>query len=401
MADSLPFALAYERYAAERTDAPAAYHHYAAVAICAAALGNRVWVDSCWGRIYPAIWLCFVGPSGTRKSTAVNLACGLLGEAIDNIEFPDDFSREAFYERLAAQPAGVLRWRELGSVLDVWGLDYMRGLSSTLTDFWDSPSTVVRELKSGALAKDNHHRQIVIHRPAISIIAAAKLAWFVENVRRRDIEGGFISRWLFVLQHRPSGKPRPFLGAQRRDDHEMRDSMIAHLRSLAELEGPLLVDPDAAACINSYTARLDTSAALRSDPADFSGRAGTHIIKLAMGISASYYRRPPLRLTLPAIELAINMYEVAFRWGCELVELIQNQGYVPDKMRKLDEIMTAAGGEVTQRDIVRGMHMTIDRLTPLLETKIASGEWEKVSQRNRHGRVTVVYRKVAESMPCE
>jgi hypothetical protein len=389
-----PFGVAYEHYMAEKTDSPLAFHHFAAPVICAAALGNRVWVETSWGRVYPSMWLAFVGPSTVRKSTAVNLACDLLSEAIEGIELPDDFSREAFYDRLAQQPAGILRWREMGSVLEVFNLDYMRGVSATLTDFWDSPRKVVRELKAGG---NLQRRRVVIQRPAVTILAAGKVSWFVENVKRRDIQGGFISRWLFVYGEEP-GRERDIIGEKPREDHIVRDSLLEHLRALSALEGP--VDTSRAqsylnARVKELTERY-TSQGLDFDSADFTGRAATQILKLAMGIQASYGPDEALRLTVRGVDLAINMFQTALRHDLHLIDDIQGASYVQNMMQKMDTIIDANDGVISQRDLCRAMGLTSDRLGVLLTTKIEMGDWVKKSTESttKGGRPPAVYRRV-------
>ena len=186
----MTFSAAYEQWVTQRTSASVAYHRYGALAVLGAALGNRVYIDMGWGRVYPSLWVCLVGRSNDRKSTAINLACSLLAQADQSIELPHDFTREAMYEFLAARSFGLLRWREMGSVLESMNREYNAGVLSTLTDLWDSPFMTKRRTIGGG--------EIQITWPAVSILGGAKERWFVENIRARDIEGGFIGRWLFV-----------------------------------------------------------------------------------------------------------------------------------------------------------------------------------------------------------
>ena len=56
------FISAYTAYAKDHTSAPETFHQFAALSVCAAALGNRVWVEAGFGRVYPASWVCLIGP---------------------------------------------------------------------------------------------------------------------------------------------------------------------------------------------------------------------------------------------------------------------------------------------------------------------------------------------------
>src|SRR3989304_3173322 len=186
----MDFLHAYTDWAGRRTNAPSIFHQFSGLVILDAALGNRTYLDAGWGLIYPPMWLCLLGRSGVRKTTAVNLAAGVLRDAQPDIELPHDFSREALYVHLAERPAGFLRWREMGSVLQTMQLKYMQGTKETLMDMWDSPPTMTRRTMAGKL--------IVVERPAVSILAAGQPHWFKDNISEAEVAGGFLARWLIV-----------------------------------------------------------------------------------------------------------------------------------------------------------------------------------------------------------
>ncbi len=382
------FGPVYESYMAKRTDAPFDFHHFAVPVICAAALGNRVWVETAWGRIFPAIWVCFIGRSSMRKSTAVNLACDLLTEALPEIEYPHDFSPEAFFGRLARQPAGLMRWREMGSTLENWGRRYMAGVSSSFTDYWDTPAKTIRELQ------DKERRKVIIQRPCISIIAAGKVAWFISNIQQRDLEGGFIGRWLFVYGGKKQGY-RPPLGPKAVEDHEVRQSLVEYLRRLSKLNGAVDTT-QIAGFLNEWAQKFEKEAAAASDRdrIDFAGRAVTHVLKLAMGIQAARSPKEALTLTVPTVEIAIQMFQVALYNAEQLVQEIEGAGWTHSMLTRLDGIMEECDGIITHRALSRKVSLTSDRLEKLIATQLDRGVWVlEQSHPERGGRPSKIYRK--------
>ena len=56
-------------------EAPTKFHRWAALSTLSHAVGRKVWTD--WGilgKIFPHIYLVFVGDPGIKKSTAMNIA---------------------------------------------------------------------------------------------------------------------------------------------------------------------------------------------------------------------------------------------------------------------------------------------------------------------------------------
>ena len=382
----MTFGKAFEEYASGRTNAPAVFHRFAALSVCAAALGNRVYLDAGWGRIYPSMWVCFVGRSGVRKSTAVNLASSLLAKADASLVLPHDFTREAFYDIVAARPFGLLHWRELGSVLKSLGREYNAGLLPTLVDFWDSPSLIKRRTKGSG--------EIQICYPAVSILAAAKVRWFVESVTREDIEGGFLGRWLFVSAQENNGAGH-FFGMPRTEaEWHQYGSLITHLEALTQYEAELVPGEGGVVLeewLRGWEARDWNE---DKDPADFAPRAGTHIVKLAIALQATYGPSHLMELEREAIEKAIAMWEYAFECGQQLVGVMNNNSRSADERGRVLSFIRSQG-VATRRDIYRKFGMTPRDLDGLLESLT---EAELISadrqERDGPGKRTVLYRSL-------
>src|SRR3990167_8685419 len=358
------FIAAYEDYAASRTSAPAAFHTFAAIMICAAALEDRVYVEAKYGRLYPALWMCFVGPSTVHKSTAVNIACNLMKAAKSDTEVPNDFSREALVEHLSHRPYGLLRWSEISSALESFAKDYNAGVLSTLTDLWDSRPSMTRLTKSAGLVE--------ITYPSLSIFGAGKIRWFQEYIRPKQIGGGFLGRWLFVMEQDDMGyKPMYSKNGQTDADRLQRDSLIEHLQRLTQHEGEMLPG-DGGTAIDDWLRTIHGKWSDDEDPAEFSKRAHAQVTKLAIGIQAARGTTYLTELHPKAVEQAIGLWLYSFEHGRKLVESILHRGRESDA---LDSVLRAIkrDGSIRRRDLCRKTKMTVRDLDGYMETFITGG----------------------------
>lgn len=387
------FAKAYMDYATARTDAPRIFHTFAALAVCGAALGNRLYLDAGWGNIYPSTWTCFIGRSGVRKTTSGSLAVGLLARADKTLMLPHDFSREALYDQLAARACGILWWREMGSVLKVMKLDYNSGVKETLTDFWDSPDSVVRRTKAAGILE--------FERPSITILAAAKPRWFQENIDRSDVEGGFLGRWMFVTADANNGEGKFFGTPTTSAQGIQRESLVEHLRSLTRVgtNEPRQIIPTADArdvlerWLRKFQAEYQDE---DKDPADFAQRAGTQVIKLALCILACRGANDLSEIPHQAIEQAIELFSQSFQCSQALVALIAGHDKDHDTLGRINGLVKNAGGTITRRELCRRMSMTVRHLDEYVETLIVSGVLEQVSERRPEGGPPTVFYRLRE-----
>jgi len=374
------FVKAYEDYCSARTDAPVLFHRYAAVAACCAALGNRVYFDAGWERVYPAIWVCFYGGSGLRKTTATGFPISLLNEVDETLPLPQDFTREALYSQLSERPSGIMRWSEMGAVLKALRRDYNAGTIETITQFWDSEPTVTRRTMGQTYR---------IHRPAVTILAAAKPIWFIQDAQREDVRGGFISRWLFVTAKRPENSFGHFMHdvGDRSVAAHQRASLVQHLRQLSEYEGEISAGAGIEV-LERWLVKFEQAwQNENADPADLSQRAGTQIVKLAIGIMASRGTAELGELHPKAVEQAIQMYSYAFDCARDLVGQIMSNDRDRDReaLDRVVSVVRAGGGTMKQRDLLRATKMTLRSLEPYLQTLVAAGRLQKRAEKTAGG----------------
>lgn len=385
------FAASYLEYAGNITNAPDSFHRFAAVTACCAALGNRVWVSADWGNVYPAPWVCFVGPSRVHKSYSVTLVEQLLAEALPDIELPSLFSAEALIEQLARQPAGFMGWGEMALSFANLTQTYNAMVVGLLLEIWDSKPRIKRTTKADG--------PVTIERPAVTILAAGKTVWFRNEFRPERIGGvggGFIGRWMYVMENSNKGYRSSFANQRNgkaAGQPQIRAGLVAHLRSLQQVRGEIRMTSEALDVYDTWARRLEEWDDDR-DPAEFSKRAESNVLKLAIGIQAC--RGPDDMKTLhpKAVEQAITLWEQSFKSGRQLVEEMQGTSRDEAELDTLREVLAKASGQITQREWLRGTRMQSDHFQRCVKTLLQTGEAALVPQERKEGQrgpLPVVY----------
>lgn len=376
------FISSYVEYAKDHTSAPETFHKFAALSVCAAALSNRVWAEAGFGRVYPAAWMCLIGPSAVHKSSAVNLATGLLTQARPDLMLPQDFSREALLEHLQGQPFGLLAWPEFGVALESFSKEYNAGVLSTLTDIYDSRATITRLTKSGGLIEINY--------PSLSILAAGKIRWLKEYVKPRQVGGGFMGRWMFVME-RNSGAYLSIGGRNHGEaDRIQRGSLVEQLALLAEFEGGEMALGEGLAPLDAWLKKNEGRWSEDEDPAEFSQRAGVNVIKLAMAIQASQGTHFLRELHPKAVQQAIELWSYSFESGRALMREVMGHSVDSEALEKIERVIRGAG-RIRQRDVLRTLHMKLKHLEEYVVTLEAARRIKKVPDTSQSGPTVIWY----------
>src|SRR3990167_2463491 len=314
------FAASYVDYLKGRTNAPEWFHAFAALSLCGAALEDRVWIEMDWGRVYPSLWTLFVGPSKTRKSTAINIPVRLIKDAKDDVAIPSLFSFEALVEHLAKRPYGLLDWGEIAQAFGMLGKEYNSGSIGLLISIWDHNS-VQRLTKSAGL--------VTINSPALSIMAGGKSVWFQREFQPKSIgglTGGFLGRWLVCMEAENTGYRSSF-HARRNGSLDglriQRQSLVEHLQTLFAFGGCEVEPTDEALDVfDAWASKELTRWTDEDDPSEFSHRAEANVMKLAIAIQAAWGTSYLPTLHPGAVKRAIEMWIHSFTSGRALVEMM-------------------------------------------------------------------------------
>lgn len=218
----------YVSYARQITDAPLAFHVGAGLVALAGAVGAKLsWRGGGGRENWPNLYILLLAPSGIyRKSTSVDLACGLLERACPGVVMDREFSPERFILNLAEHPTSVLKEAEFSSLLERMKSNYMNGLKQRLTELYDCVGEYGRNINGGEAGKPGGQR-IVIRRPALSIISASTTEWLVQSITEMDLRSGFLPRFLLVAS--TTREPEPPNGYWAERDALRENALVGRL----------------------------------------------------------------------------------------------------------------------------------------------------------------------------
>ena len=383
----------YVDWAADTTDAPRIYHWMVGLTVLGMAMGNRCSIQG-WGghRVFPNLYLLLLSPSGFyRKSTAANIGTYLLDNLDDSTEtgfrISEKFTPQTLFQDMAKKQVGLILWNEFSGALHRLHRDYMAGALEDLTDLYDSPSKLV----SRTIGRGTE----VITTPCLSIIGCSTKDWLTQSVKRGDLQGGFLSRFLYVSVN-PSdkekwvGEPVPPLS------HTMREELLTTLRVLTSKKGIA----DFRECAEQYNTwleyqeRMVNDNLVNSNLIGFHSRQGLHVKKLAFLLQASLTPGDPFHITDEALSAAIYLFDGLVSSATSTIEDI-DWDVDAQSLRQIKTLLAQAGGEMTRTDLVRGAKMRHVRLDELIRTLQQSGEIALVQKKTgERGRPSLSYHLV-------
>lgn len=356
------------------TDAPVEFHLISGLCAISSAIGNDLYVES-WGQnVYPHLWAVLVAPSSFwRKSTSINTAEALLRSAAPTALLPSDFSREKFLRILAERPAGLLTVKEFGGFLAALGRDYMGGMKENLTELYDGPDVFRRALQSG---------EIVVEKPAVTILAATTLDWLESRITDGDLRGGFLARFLFVTAaHKASAK-----GLTTGMDYVARMRLVDGLADIAaRAGGKVEYGPGVQDLLNEWMHGWEDEVGTTHHASDLSGfavRLQTYALKLAMIYRASSLLEddghPATVIDEPSARAAIAYCRVL--WA-NVAGLIDDEIAVTREAKELRRIAGIIGAGATRSDALKASKMRAKDFDQVVDTLVQSGQVTREKRR--------------------
>jgi hypothetical protein len=194
----------YLEYAGVGTsEAPTIFHRWSIVSAVGAMLGRQIHLPFGHSKIYPNQYIMIMGSPGSRKSTAMAVAKGLLQEAGYTRFGPDKTSKERFLmemkqyeEAIDMEDLEALTLDEPSEIYvvaseftDFVGTNNMEFITM-LTNLWDNPD-VYRNPKI-------HGASVLVHEPTVNIIGGNTTQGFALAFPPESLGNGFLSRLIFV-----------------------------------------------------------------------------------------------------------------------------------------------------------------------------------------------------------
>lgn len=266
------------------------------LSIIAAALERRVWIDRGYYTLFPNLYTFIIGRSGlVKKSTSTAIAVNLLRElpairimseklsATALIHQLSKSGKKYFYKNQKINQSPLFAYASELSVFmtEVWG-----NITELLTTFYDcQPNDSTKPWVYKTMA----HSEMQIFGPCLNILGASTKAWLKKCIPRSEMEGGFTSRIIFVVEENlPDNLVAwPEISAE---NEKMKRSLIHDLKLIGQLVGEFQIEPDAKETFTKwYNHHMRHVLPKNTDPRmiGYLSRKGDLILKIAMVRSVS------------------------------------------------------------------------------------------------------------------
>lgn len=332
---------------------------WCAVSIVAGALERKVWMDRGYYSLFPNCYIFIIGKSGlVKKSTSTAIAVNLLRECDVRI-MSERLTAATLIEQLTLAgkeyEVGLRRQRQsalfaYASELSVFLEEVFGNITPLLTTFYDCvPNDATQPWVYGTIGRGERK----IYGPCLNILGASTKAWLKNCIPTSEIEGGFTSRVIFVVEENLPDKlvAWPTLCAET-ELNKLR--LIEDLKRINCLAGQVTVSKEAKDIFSEwYEMHMRTVLPQNSDPrmVGYMSRKGDSILKLAMVHSVA--RSDSLLVDVEDLAWAnreINALEKDWRnafeslgikssLGYEILQVVRNRGIISkqDLFKKMTE----------------------------------------------------------------
>ncbi len=315
---------AYCEYAADGF-VPPQFNTWNALSIIAGALERRTWIP--WSdtySFYPNIYVLLVSKPGQGKSVSLSTAVDLLKDVSRKTNtlniMPSQVTEAKFIELMGHGRSFIDRGggKEI-TVFQNAGYYYASEASNSLrnifgdfiaclTDFYDCPVIWERATK-----KDG--KKITLRNVCMNLLAGSTFDYLGKLVSDENIQGGFASRLLYVVQNETVVKEQRYASSNNTEMRELRkayrEALVSDLTEISQLTGPMHADAEFSAAWELwYPEHQRKIYAYKSEKLQsILARTNTNVLKVSMLLSAaeSNDRVMKLRHFQKAVELVESL----------------------------------------------------------------------------------------------
>lgn len=240
----------YMFYASEN-EANEKYHMWACLATISVALSRRVWISQGDWKVYPNVYLLFVGDPASGKSTALRLAEKLVHRFTKYPVAPSAITREALFKLMGESKHSFTYQNETVqfSPMTVMSDELVLFLGAEpvrmidfMTAVWDAEGAFTNATKNKGVDS--------VTNPCLVFCGLLTPSSLDSMQTAKLVSGGFSRRVLPVCSNsRGKPKPRPVFSAE----HEAaRNRCVDYAKRVQELVGPFQWTPQAAAWFDNW-----------------------------------------------------------------------------------------------------------------------------------------------------
>ena len=372
------FISAYMNYATGN-ECPANFHRWSAIGLLGAWLGRTIYFKHGHFKVHPNVYLMLMGSPGTKKSTAIKIATNLLRatgqvkiaadrttkekfilDLADNGEEQDILDKNLFGEQEG--PAEIMiAADEFNNFIGLGNIEFL----SLLGVLWDFNGTYENKVKNSQSVK--------ITDPTVNILAGNTPTGFALAFPVESIGQGIFSR-LLLIHGEPTGKRITF---PRQPTEEETAVMLDWLTAIRkECHGQVELTEAAADALDRIYQSWQGIPDVRFDA--YCNRRFTHLLKLCLIAAAS---RASNILELGDVVYANTLLTHAEHTMPQALGTFGKSKH-SDVAHKIIQVLGAAHGLVTLRDLWAHVHTDLDRMTDLADILRNLQAADKIIQSN-------------------
>jgi hypothetical protein len=298
-------------------------HKWVALSIIAAAMERKVFLNAGHFIIFPNLYIFIIGESGVvRKSTSTGIGVDLLrecknvsvmSERVTSRSLIDQLARskrEFSIENKGHKQSAVYCY---ASELVVFLKEVYGSISELLTTFYDcSP----QDSSKPWVYETKGEGRTLIYGPCLNILGASTSAWLTKAIPADEMEGGFSSRVIFVVERE---NPDNFVAWPELSPEveALKPKLIQDLQQIHALRGNFTKTKAAHDFYAEWYVNFKKNAINQTDSRfkGYYGRKPTTIIKIAMALSVAegnslVFDRPHIEKAIALLdELEQSMFE--------------------------------------------------------------------------------------------
>lgn len=369
---------------AKNNEATERLHWWTAVTILGAALRRNVSFSKGYYKVFPSMWTMVIAPSGTKKTTAIQIGYNLLSKLEHVRLLPDKGSPEGIALSLSEpeleggeiESQGIIYAPELSNFMDK--RHHNEGLVSFLLRLSDCPDTWKYRTRQGGF--------ISLRNVAVTFLAATADDLLYEAIPPLALKSGFLARFVCITSSTADTfVPFPW------KDPKLESDVLNELYELSLLKGDMVLNQKAQEWYIAWYFRhkAQISATAGTKLRAYFERKPDHLLRTAMLTSIARLKR--LEYTVETFEEALKRLDEAEQGLPSIYSEIDASATGKDQTTILRQI-DAAGGELFHDKIVQLNLKTMDitNLKKLMQGLI-EGKYIK-PERLKDG--TIIYRRI-------
>lgn len=277
--------------ATKEVETPRSWIYWAGLSSIAAITRNKVWIDKQYYKLYPNIYVIFLGSSGIGKGFPVNLAKDLVNGIGSTKVISGRSSIEGIIKKLAITTTLP---GSKGPITHNCGFINAGEFSSSLVRNPDA-LTILTDLYDGHYHKEWETTLKTSELPSlknvnITLLGGINETHFNDLITEKEISGGFLARSIIIQEFKKSRKNA--LLRKISDDTAIfnASNFLPYLKELDKLEGQFNLTPDAIDEFEEWYNEFEPEK--MEDKTGTANRVHDTILKVAMNVALS--RRPEL-----------------------------------------------------------------------------------------------------------